>query len=386
MSVFLFADFWGWHNRLLESVAAIVGFYLLLGLPRGFWAGFFLGLLWFWWIALSFRYYGLGWLMPAVVLFVAVVYGLIFEFFYYIAARLPYPPLFRALFLWLASFIHPFGFNWFIPELTLLHSYFGFDKLSFAIFLLAIAIAVLLPRHLKPLSLLLLLLILQKPAAIPYAPLQIELVTTQLPQDKKWDRDYLPTIISQNFQAIQNAIEHKKDLVVLPESAFPLFLNESPGLLAHLLELSDKISIVTGALRYHEGKVYNSTYVFDKGRYIVLNKVVLVPFGEEIPLPKPLARLVNHLFFNGAEDYDHAKSPQTYTIEDVNFTNAICYEATHPIIYRTDTPYIIAISNNAWFTPSYEPNLQNLIIKYYATMYGKRVYHATNIAQTKVLP
>ncbi|NPA64340.1 MAG: apolipoprotein N-acyltransferase [Epsilonproteobacteria bacterium] len=386
LSIFLLADFFGWHNQAIESASAIVGFYLLVTLPRGFWAGFFLGLFWFWWIGLSFRYYDLAWMIPLVILFVASVYGAIFELFYAIAAKLPYSLLFRALFLWIVSFIHPFGFNWFIPELALLHSYFFYDKLSFALFLLGVALLALLPLRLKTLALLPLLFILQKPSSPPYAPLKIELITTHIPQDKKWDKGYLHTIIEENFQAIRKAIDKRADIAVLPESAFPLFLNENPDILSSLLDMSHSIAIVTGGLQYSEGKIYNSTYVFDKGRYIILNKVVLVPFGEEIPLPRPLAKIVNRLFFGGAEDYDHAKSPQTYTIKGSSFTNAICYEATHPLIYQTSTPYIIAISNNAWFLPSYEPNLQNLIIKYYATMHNKRVYHATNIAKTEVLP
>ena len=174
-------------------------------------------------------------------------------------------------------------------------------------------------------------------------------------------------------------------MVVLPESAFPLFLNLDPNLLSRLQYLSHKIAIVTGALAYKEGKIYNSTYIFQNGRYIILDKVVLVPFGEEIPLPKPLARLVNHIFFGDASDYDHATTPQIYEIEGIRFTNAICYEATHPLIYQSPTTYIIAISNNAWFWPSLEPWLQNLIIRYYATIYHKVVYHATNIAKTEVI-
>jgi len=104
-----------------------------------------------------------------------------------------------------------------------------------------------------------------------------------------------------------------------------------------------------------------------------------------VPLPAPLARLVNHYFFDDATDFSPAKEPQIYKIAGQAFTNAICYEATSPIIYTTPTTYIVAISNNAWFVPSYEPQLQNRIIRYYATIHHKTVYHATNIAQTKVI-
>ena len=47
------------------------------------------------------------------------------------------------------------------------------------------------------------------------------------------------------------------------------------------------------------------------------------------------------------------------------FRNAICYEATTDKIFENlgDTKYMIAISNNAWFTPSIEPTLQHLFFK-----------------------
>jgi len=388
LSLFILFDFFNYHNPFIETLLALIGFYLLLTTKKGFWIGFFFGVFWFWWISLSFRYYDLSYLIPLIILFIGFGYGVIFEVGYLLASYFPYPAFFRALFLLLVSYIHPFGFNWFIPELALSYSFFRFDKLSFALFLFSLVAFIYLPRVYKLLAPLLLLFILstQKEQLPPLAPLKIKLVTTHLPQDKKWDIAFQGEILHQNFTFIHHAIKEGFELVVLPESAFPLFLNEEEIVLKELLKLSRKIAIVTGALSFQDGKVFNSTFVFDKGKYIILNKVVLVPFGEANPLPKPLAKLINHIFFNDAQDYTHATTPQIYSIKDVNFTNAICYEATHPLLYKTSSSYLIAISNNAWFLPSYEPNLQNLLIRYYALLYNKRVYHATNMAQTKIIP
>ena len=317
--------------------------------------------------------------MPFVPIVIATIYGAIFAFLGWIFSFLP-KPFAQATILFTISYIHPFGFNWLIPEAMLSATLFGVDKLHFLALLLALG----LPHKTLKALLLITSLLWMKPYK-PLAPLDIELVTTHIPQEKKWQSSYRPLLLKQNFAAINKAIKHKKDLVVLPESAFALFLNREPQILLSLLELSHKITIVTGALSIEQNRVYNATFVFHEGRYIILKKVVLVPFGEEIPLPKPIANWINDIFFDGASDYAKAKVPQTYTIDNVSFTNAICYEATHPIIYQTNTPYIIALSNNAWFLPSYEPNLQNLIIKYYATIYNKVVYHATNIAKTEII-
>ncbi len=390
LSIFIYFATFGLKMPLLVTVFALFGFsFLLQAKPKEvFWIGFFIGILWFYWIGLSFRYYHLSFMIPLVILFVGMVYGLLFFVGYALVHR--FLPLFWHLFakgalLWSMSFIHPLGFNWFVPELTLVDSYLFFDKLSFAIFLIAIVLFLFFRGPKRFLALSLLLLLFHHPSPQELAPLKIKLVTTHVAQDRKWNPLYKEKIFAQNYKAIQKAIDQKFDVVVLPESAFPTFLNRDFTNLEKLLALSHHIAIVTGALSIKETKIYNSTYVFQNGKYTILNKVVLVPFGEEIPLPKPLAKIVNHIFFDDAEDYDHAKSPQTYTLYRSLFTNAICYEATHPLIYQTPSPYIIAISNNAWFVPSIEPWLQNLLISYYAKIYHKVVYHATNMAKTSII-
>ncbi|WP_201337428.1 MULTISPECIES: apolipoprotein N-acyltransferase [unclassified Nitratiruptor] len=390
-SSFLLFEVLSWHNPYLQAVLALGGFYLVIINKRLFWIGFFIGVIWFWWIALSFRYYDLTWMIPLVIIAIGLVYGIIFKIAEAIGSLLQRAfswqiyPYTNALFLFLVSYIHPFNFNWYIPELALLHTPFGVDKLSFGLILIVLLLLSLCSFLAALIAALLLTAALHHYTPQPIAPLKISLVTTHVPQDKKWKAAYRKKIIETNLQAINNAIAKKYDVVVLPESAFPLFLDYNTPLLLKLLQLSHKIAIVTGALHAEGQKIFNSTFVFHKGRFIILDKVILVPFGEEIPLPKPLAKWVNNLFFDGASDYSAAKTPQTYTIKGVTFTNAICYEATHPLIYHTSTPYIIAISNNAWFIPSYEPLLQNLIIKYYATIYKKVVYHATNIAKTEII-
>ena len=381
---------WEIESGVLTTLFALSGLYLLLGCKRLFFVGFFVGLLWFWWIGLSFRYYHLTPLVPFASLAIALFYGLLFKLVEMTARQLArlHPLLYQttlAAALWGASYLHPFGFNWFIPEIIFVDSLFGYDKLRFALILTALVLL-----HFKrvwsvALAVLLLAASVHTYPRSPLAPLRIKLVTTQLDQERKWQPSQLPSIVQANLAAIDSAIEEGYEMVVLPESAFPTFLQHDTPLMLELLQKSHHIAIVTGALHTQDSRVYNATYVFDKGRYTILHKVVLVPFGEYVPLPAPLARLVNHYFFDDATDFSPAKEPQIYKIAGQAFTNAICYEATSPIIYTTPTTYIVAISNNAWFVPSYEPQLQNRIIRYYATIHHKTVYHATNIAQTKVI-
>ncbi|DAB31351.1 MAG TPA: acyltransferase, partial [Sulfurospirillum sp. UBA11407] len=125
-------------------------------------------------------------------------------------------------------------------------------------------------------------------------------------------------------------------------------------------------------------KVLNSAYVFENGKTQIAHKVILVPFGEQIPLPKFARDFINKLFFNGAEDYESAKAPHNFIIKGLEFRNAICFEATKDALFEGNPRYMVAISNNAWFTPSIEPTLQNLLLRYYARKYNTTIYHSAN--------
>jgi apolipoprotein N-acyltransferase len=214
---------------------------------------------------------------------------------------------------------------------------------------------------------------------------KIYLSSPKTPQELKWEDSYRGESIDNNFKIIKKAIKEGYDIVVLSESAFALFLNTESYLMQELKNLSQKITIVTGGL-YFDGKdSYNSTYYFQKGEVMVANKVVLVPFGEEIPLPKFISRYINKIIYDGAEDYIAAKRPVDIKIGDESFRNAICYEATRDELYLNNPKYMIAISNNAWFTPSIEPTLQHMLLRYFSRIHHTTIFHSANMAKTAVI-
>ena len=67
---------WPWAEALLGFLA--LALWMRLPRPALAWSGFFTGILWFWWIAMSFRYYDLAWMSPLVVLAVGAVYSALF--------------------------------------------------------------------------------------------------------------------------------------------------------------------------------------------------------------------------------------------------------------------------------------------------------------------
>ncbi|QOG12102.1 apolipoprotein N-acyltransferase [Arcobacter sp. FWKO B] len=383
-SLFIYLDFFGLENRAFNTLFALIGLFMLIYLDKKsiFWYGFFIGLFWFWWISISFIYYELSFMIPLVVLFFALLYGVLF----YVSTIFDRWNI-RFLALFLLSFFEPLGFNWFKMELIFINTYFSADKFTLfaSLFLAYVAINIPKKRYAFLLLLPLVFFIDLKDYEKELPQLNIKLANINITQDKKWDKENLSNIIQTNLNEIKSAIDDGYDLVVLPEVAFPMVLNKNTLLMQRLEELSFDIKIITGGL-YYDGEISNnSTFFFDNGKVQIANKVVLVPFGEAIPLPKVLVDFINDTFYGGASDFVPADKPSDFEINGIKFRNAICYEATSSEIYKDSPPYVIAISNNAWFTPSIEPNLQKLLMKYYSRKYKSVIYSVANNSSNEII-
>lgn len=375
-SSFLYLEHFGITIKTLNTFTALTSLALLLYAPKKaiLTFGFLVGLLWFYWISYSFKYYEVGYIAPLVV----IGFGFIYMAFFGILA-LTKEIYIRAILIFGLSFFEPLDFNWMQIELLFVESYIGVFKHQLALVLIALT----LPNYLnKPFRFAPLLLIV---FALNYtstksedAPLKIKIESTNIKQADKWEQENLKPTVKLIYAKISDAIKNGYDIVVFPESVFPLYMNKNPLLVEELLRASRKITIIAGSLEHIDFKSYNVTYVFNDGKYLVAKKMVLVPFGEYIPLPEFMRDFINDTFFGGASDFKTADAPTDYTIKGVTFRNAICYEATCSEIYDGDVKYVIAMSNNAWFEPSIEPTLQNLLLRFYARKNSVTIYHSAN--------
>ncbi len=383
---FIFLSFC--ENKFLDFISPFLtffGIYIIINLDRAgyFFAGFFTGILWFYWISFSFVYYDLTFLIPFVIFFVGIAYALIFW-----AASFPSFMYLRAILFLVFSYIAPFGFDWFKLEATLVLGIFDPSIRGIAfIFLAAILFSYIKNFYRYFAVLLCFICALQIKSHEAYKlPFDLEISQTKVPQAQKWDKQMKNKYINESLMLIDNAIIQGKKMILLPESAFPTYLDHETNLLAELDRLSEQIIIVAGAMGYEDKKIYNSAYLFNKGEFRRMDKLVLVPFGEEIPLPKFAKDIVNKLFFDNGVDYSTAEMASDYVIDGVKIRNAICYEATRRELYENgDFDVVFAITNNAWFMPSTQANLQKLLLKYYATKYAKSIYHSVNGSDSGII-
>ncbi len=378
LSAFIYLSYFNIEYRFINTILGLLGLYFLITIPRKamFLAGFTTGVLWCYWMAVSLKYYDLIYLTPVLLIAVGIIYGLIFLLF-----SIYDKPYFRLIAIFAFTFFAPFGFNWMKFELIFIDSYLGTSKEDFALILVSIFMMVKLKR-MKILSIVPLLFAFsfQTGTYIDNPNAKISMPQLNIKQNLKWEKDYQATIFKKNFEYIDNAIYNKKDLVILPETAFPSILNKSEELLTILKNKSYKIDIITGSLYIENEQFYNATYHISNGDVQIAKKLVLVPFGEEIPLPKFFVNLINDIFYDGAQDYSKAKAPTDFIINGQKFRNAICYEATTDKIFENlnGVKYMIVTSNNAWFTPSIEPTLQKLLLRYYAKKYNITIFHVVN--------
>ncbi|WP_104751132.1 apolipoprotein N-acyltransferase [Helicobacter salomonis] len=387
------------HPLLLISIESLLAPLSMLAClqvekNRAFGFGFLVGLGLFYWCALSFRYSDYVFLIPLMMILIALCYGGVFYLLCWRSSL-----IYRVCALWLASYIHPFGFDWFVPESFFAYSVFRVDKLSFLCIL--IAIALLRPHeserflffknsthvYLKLLACALLALSIDwRASSLPTNAFdQIKIATTHTDQNLKWQHDHLQDIVKHNLALIHEAIAQHKQVVILPETAFPFVLNTSP-LISTLLELSAHITIITGALYQEHNTLYNSTYVFDRNTYQYAHKVILAPFGETMPLPKALADYFENLFFGPASlKLGSGDSFRDFDMQGFKFRPLVCYEGTSALAYPHSPDTFVILSNNAWFVPSIEPFLQRMLLKYYARRFYKSIIHSTNFSPSYIL-
>lgn len=373
------------ENIFLETLSpflAIWGLILLLRTKSAkgyFWTGFLTGLFWFWWVGLSAIYFDLNYLVPVIALIMGLVYGVLFRICF----------LFKFDFLRLCaifalSFIHPLGFDWL--EWGIYTAYGFFDSSLRGIICLFLIAYFIYEGYISRYYKIAIVLILfftgfhYEEKIATTLPFSYKLINTNISQDQKFLQEKLILNSNTLLNEISRAILEKKELVILPETAFAFNLRGTKYE-DFLKELSHKIIIITGAFYTKDGQTYNSTYVFRRGKSYIFNKHFLVPFGEEIPFFK---ELVKKYFLPNMEEFTRGPVQSQYKLNNSLITNAICYEATKEQNYK-NSKIIIALSNNAWFKHSSEYKLQKLLMQFYANKYGVSVYHATNGKENAVI-
>lgn len=199
----------------------------------------------------------------------------------------------------------------------------------------------------------------------PDTELKVALVQGNIQQVLRVDKEKFNSIVATYWNLSRDKFKDH-DLIVWPESALPVTIDNALALLSDLnaIAYADHTNLVTGILSTDaNGKLFNSIFTLGKNKelsdFSTYNKRKLVPFGEFVPLAS-LLRPLGKIFNIPMSSFSTGSSQQEpLTLSQVKFTPAICYEAIYPNIIadinNEDTQAILMISNDGWFGPTRAP-------------------------------
>jgi apolipoprotein N-acyltransferase len=220
-------------------------------------------------------------------------------------------------------------------------------------------------------------------------PTTVSLLQGNVAQDMKWREDQMRATLDTYAQLITKS---DAQLIVLPETALPLFLHEVPA---------DYLEAIAAHAKKHNGDVligvverapdsgyYNTTFSLGTAPRQFYRKSHLVPFGEFIPLRPLLAWIVNILSIPLQDFSRGAIDQQPLNIAGQKVAVNICYEdvfGEEIIRQLPQATLLVNISNVAWFGRSIAPEQHLQISQARAMETGRYMLRATNTGMTAVI-
>lgn len=182
----------------------------------------------------------------------------------------------------------------------------------------------------------------------------IRLVQPNAPQHQKWDPAMIPIFFQRQMDFTSAAPQ--PDLVVWPETAIPVLLNNAQPTLREIRRAAGGAPVILGAQRVDQGRRYNSlALIGNLGQIDALyDKQHLVPFGEYIPYGRFFKRLgLQGLAAEDGDGFSAGPGPQVIDIPGIGTaTPLICYEGVFPwdVAAAPERPdVLLLITNDAWF-------------------------------------
>ena len=221
------------------------------------------------------------------------------------------------------------------------------------------------------------------------APTSVALLQGNIPQDMKWKPE--KTLATLESYARMAAASPAK-LIVLPETALPLFESDLPDFYRDgLVTLGQKnggdilTGLPTGSVN---GAYYNSVLSLGSAPSQRYHKVHLVPFGEYVPL-KAVWGWVIRVLHIPLSDFARGDRNQTpLAIGGQRVAANICYEDVfgEEIIRQLPAASVLVnVSNLAWFGDSFAPWQHAQMSQMRALETGRMMLRATNTGLTAII-
>jgi apolipoprotein N-acyltransferase len=190
-------------------------------------------------------------------------------------------------------------------------------------------------------------------------PLRISVIQGNIPQHLKWEESSRDFIIDRYLALSSEALKDRPDLIIWPEAALPVVLEDEPSYYERVKEFikKTKAPLLFGAVSLRNTLYYNDAMLVSQNGELLAryDKLHLVPFGEYIPLRKVLSFLETVVpigDFSCGKEYTLFKVPSQFAV-------LICFEDLFPNLSREfvkkGAGFLVNITNDAWFKKTSSP-------------------------------
>jgi apolipoprotein N-acyltransferase len=185
----------------------------------------------------------------------------------------------------------------------------------------------------------------------------LRLIQPNAPQHQKWDPAFTPVFFQRQISfTAEDSGKGRPDLIVWPETAVPLALEDAGLVFEHIAQAAHA-PVLLGIQRFEGARMFNSAVLLgaDGVPGQIYDKHHLVPFGEYIPLGDALSDFgLRGLAARDGNGFAAGPGPRLMNLGEQigQALPLICYEAVFPndINAATDRPaLLLQITNDAWF-------------------------------------
>lgn len=227
--------------------------------------------------------------------------------------------------------------------------------------------------------------------------IRIALLQVCFSQQEKWDEEEMERVKDRTYRMTGQAAGRGVDLIVWPETALPVTLNEWHAVEEELIgELNESdVPILVGTLLEHGTDVRtdtrNAVMLFRPGmsswaeaqRY---EKMHLVPWGEYVPLAWLLPFVDRMVTEEGGGGLSPGEAFTVFELDGARLATPICFESAVANLVRgfvlRGAGLLINVTNDAWFRESSAQD-QHLIQSVFRAVENRRAMaRAANTGRT----
>ncbi len=227
-------------------------------------------------------------------------------------------------------------------------------------------------------------------------PVAVSLVQGNVAQEEKFD----PELRDRAFRIYAELVASTKGtIVVLPESAFPVFSHQVPqatieALASTMERRGGDVLLGMFVARPPEGdetqpRIHNSVVSLGASPTQLYRKRHLVPFGETIPAKPLVGWVIERVLAIPLSDQTPGPPDQApFAVADQRLLVNICYEdafGAELAAWSRDATMLVNVTNDAWYGRSVAAWQHNQIAAMRAKETGKPMLRATNTGITSVI-